>query len=592
MHKNKEKQPEAKQNQAFFLLKDLIYYSFFAITIFIALEYMMQDPFEIRSKIIFLNVFLHFSCLLFVCSLIGNRRIGTYIYVILCWLFALTNYLVISFRSTPFMPWDIYSARTAFNVVDNYKMTFSANFIVSCIIFVLILFICQFSTNRIYKKARYRIYLLLSVFLLLFTFAYCRSDKVIKKYNLNTILFNSKVMSERNGHLLNFVFCTRYLSVDKPSGYSDESAKSILDSYAKTQESEPEIKPDIVVVMNESFSDLQHLKEFETNTDYMPFYRSFDENTKKGIVYSSVIGGNTATAEFEFLTGMSMGFLPSGSIAYLQFMHSPLSSLVSTLEGFGYQSTAMHPYYRSGWNREKVYDYFGFDKVKFNKEFVHQDKIRNYISDKSLFDEILLELDNKQDPQFIFTISMQNHGSYKDIFENFTPDVEITSQESSQALNQYLSLIKETDQELESFIKQISQRKRPTIVLFFGDHQPNNATVAPLTKGISEEHIQENRRKADYVLWANFPLPNAGHADTSINYLANDILDAAGFPKDKWYQFLSETRKEYPIMNDAYYFDAQGKLHTYDEKPFPDLLKQYSILQYDYLNEKKFGELR
>ncbi len=601
--KNKYSEKRTAQ-QKFSLWKEILYLIFFSVILFFALETMLQNPFAVRVPIIFLNIVINFAVLLFLSALFANHKIAVYVYTGILWIFGLTNYLVIAFRSTPLMPWDIYSARTALHVVDNYKMTFTKNFIISCILFITIILLCHFSARIKHTKTAKRILVLASVLLLFFTLQYCRSDKAVKTYRLNTILFNSKVMSERNGHLLNFVFCTRYLDVEKPENYQTGKAAEILaENKPIGQSVEPEVKPDIVVIMDESFSDLQNLKEFTTNQDYLPFYRSFEQNTKKGILYASVIGGNTATSEFEFLTGMSMGFLPSGSIAYLQFIHSPISSLVSYLESFNYQTTAMHPYYKSGWNREKVYEYFGFDQVKFNKEFIHQEKVRNYISDQALFDEILLELENKEQPQFIFSISMQNHGGYTDLFDNFTPDVAVTSEQSSPALDQYLSLLKKTDEALKNFIQQISQRQKPTIVLFFGDHQPNDYTVSPLTQGMPQDLLQENRRKADYVLWANFPLKgndsmpspignDVSGNDTSINYLALDLLEQAGLPLDNWYQLLANTRIEYPILDDAFYFDQNLKKNEISGKQLPKMLNDYAIVQYDYLNHKDFSDLR
>ena len=120
-------------------------------------------------------------------------------------------------------------------------------------------------------------------------------------------------------------------------------------------------EPNIICIMNESLSDLSVLGEFTTNQDYMPFMRNLTENTVKGNLYVPVIGAGTSNTEFEFLTGHSTAFLPSGSNAYMLYVKNPLASLVSTLEGQGYSSYALHPYYASGWNRISVYENLGFN---------------------------------------------------------------------------------------------------------------------------------------------------------------------------------------------------------------------------------------
>ena len=60
------------------------------------------------------------------------------------------------------------------------------------------------------------------------------------------------------------------------------------------------------VILNEAFSDLAVRGNFTTNEDYMPFIHSLQqgaENTRTGYLNVSVLGGNTANTEFEFLTG-------------------------------------------------------------------------------------------------------------------------------------------------------------------------------------------------------------------------------------------------------------------------------------------------
>ena len=77
------------------------------------------------------------------------------------------------------------------------------------------------------------------------------------------------------------------------------------------------IRPvNVIVIMNESLSDLSVLPGVESNTDAMPFLRSLTENTIKGYAYSSVFGGTTANSEYEFLTGNTTAFLPAGTVPY------------------------------------------------------------------------------------------------------------------------------------------------------------------------------------------------------------------------------------------------------------------------------------
>ena len=73
-------------------------------------------------------------------------------------------------------------------------------------------------------------------------------------------------------------------------------------------------KPTIIAIMNESFSDLSVLGDFDTNFELTPFMNSLQKNTIKGYALASVYGAKTPNSEWEFMTGNTMGFLPEGSV--------------------------------------------------------------------------------------------------------------------------------------------------------------------------------------------------------------------------------------------------------------------------------------
>lgn len=99
-----------------------------------------------------------------------------------------------------------------------------------------------------------------------------------------------------NGFAVSFISNMQYLDVSKPADYSAAKVEEILEPYIESGEKEGESAryPNIIVIMNEAFSDPAVLGEFETNVDYMPFIRGLTENTVKGRLMVSVKGGNTA----------------------------------------------------------------------------------------------------------------------------------------------------------------------------------------------------------------------------------------------------------------------------------------------------------
>ena len=115
---------------------------------------------------------------------------------------------------------------------------------------------------------------------------------------------------------------------------------------------------------------------------YMPFVHSLmsgADNTVSGYLNVSVCGGNTADTEFEFLTGNTMAFLPSGSIPYQQYIKNETPSLAGYLSSLGYVTYAQHPYYGSGWNRETVYPLLGFQNMNFVDDYIQRTIVRQYV---------------------------------------------------------------------------------------------------------------------------------------------------------------------------------------------------------------------
>ena len=336
------------------------------------------------------------------------------------------------------------------------------------------------------------------------------------------------------------------------------------------------------------------LGEFECNEDYMPFIHSLQdgaENTITGTLNVSVCGGNTANSEFEFLTGSSMAFLPQGSIPYQQYIKGEIDALPSYLASLGYKTVGMHPYGASGWERDEVYPWLGFEETMFLADFVGENYIRKYVSDKSCYDEIisLYEEKNEAEPLFVFNVTMQNHGAYGDAYDNFTPDISVEGADIF-SLEQYLSLMKVSDAAFEEFINYFAQEEEKTLVVFFGDHQPNDTIASPIlklngksVKNLSEEELKL-RYEVPYVIWANYDIAEAQNEDTSLNYLGAHVLEQAGIERIGMWAYLEELEEEYPVISSMRVITSEGA--DTNATVENEGLQLYQSLQYYMLFEK------
>ena len=120
-----------------------------------------------------------------------------------------------------------------------------------------------------------------------------------------------------------------------------------------------------------------------------------------------------------------MAFLPEGSVVYQQYIKDDATSIVSTMKDEGYTCVAMHPYYETGWSRNRIYPNLGFDEQYFIEDFDSTKIIREYITDQELFDKIIERFEDRRvnEDLFIMSISMQNHGGYATPYENFRKSI-------------------------------------------------------------------------------------------------------------------------------------------------------------------------
>ena len=543
-----------------------------------------------KIRIQLLNIVLFELIMALLLFLFGKLKTALRCQTILFMIIGLANYYVREFRSAPIMPWDILSIGTAASVANNFKYTLSKETVFVLIGFVILILLESKVTLELKKDWRIRVGGVLASFALLWGFtAMLHQDSTVARFKLYDKLFTPTVMSKRDGTAVAFLMELKYIVVEKPDGYNKEDAAALLASYDTNDTESATHTPNIIVIMNEAFSDLSVLGDFETNEDYMPFLHSLMQegtpNTISGHLNVSVLGGNTANTEFEFLTGNTMAFLPQGSVAYQQYVKSNDYSIATYLKSKGYDTIAMHPYNASGWDRDKVYPLLGFDTFYSLKDWVNPVKIRKYVSDQSCYDKIIELYDQKDanTPFFLFNVTMQNHSSYSEEYDNFHPDITVEGT-SSKILPNYLSLIKLSDQALENLIEYFSKADEDTVIVFFGDHQPSNSVAAPVWKlngrsGDSLTEEEEARRyKVPFIIWANYDIEAASNVETSANYLGSHVLRAAGLPLYDYRNYLSQLEGQYPVLTAIRAENAQG-IST-PVKDVKSTLQDYMTLQY------------
>lgn len=551
------------------------------ILLFYLMEAFEHNAFEeVRSLAQLYNIVLFELIAWLLFFITGSGTLALRIETVVAFVYGLVNHYVMAFRSTPLVPWDVFSIKTAASVAGNYDFTPTEELLKVCVAFVIVFMVLHFVKLKFPYGVFLRIIPVICISIILSGFVNLLWDDEFQTDSyLYPFLFTPAHMTKVNGMAVTFAMDMEYIFVEKPEGYSVKKAEEILESY-RTKEDVPSDTelPNIIVIMNEAFSDLSVLGDFETNQDYMPYIHSLQqghENTVTGNLTVSVCGGNTANTEFEFLTGHTMDYFPVGSIPYQQYISGEIPSVASQLKELGYGTYGMHPYNSTGWNRNKVYPWLGFDEVYFVKDFTGRRYLRDYVSDKSAYEKIIEVYENKEEgtPAFIFEVTMQNHGGYTEEYEHFTSDVNAEDLNSDQ-LDQYLSLMKVSDREFKNLVEYFRTEREKTIIVFFGDHQPSDAVVRPILRwnGVNTSNMTVEqaslRYLVPYVIWANYDIEEETEADTDISFLMTKVLERADMPTTAYQNFLlvleknpksTKLLRQYEILQYYFMFDYQEK---------------------------------
>lgn len=564
-------------------------------------QYLLLDA-ELRAKIsdekMFLNVLCCLVVFLVVQTVTNNVGLGCMISHILLMLLAGINYFVYLFRGNEFIFSDLKSIQTGLSVAGNYEFVLDDR--AGYVILLSALYVALLRKVHItFEKRLWMTAVCISLAVLGCVYVGEKSTFIV------TETWEQKG-SYRNGYVLNFVLSIRDCFIAEPEGYSEEEIAALEEQYAAQDGAqmedtlagvgEPEKKPTIIVVMSESYADLSVVGDFSTNREVTPFYDSLTENTMKGYALSSVFGAKTPNSEWEFMTGNTMAFLPGGSVVYQQYITDQPTSIVSNLKNEGYTCVAMHPYYDTGWSRNTVYPNLGFDEMYFLDDFDQTKLMREYVTDQELYESIIERYESRpaNEDLFIMSISMQNHGGYTEKYANFQEEVRMLGLNYPD-VNQYLSLVHESDKALEYLITYFQNVDEPVEIVFFGDHQPSlSSSFYPYLNGKGLSGLTTDELQALYTvpffIWTNYETSEETVDITSLNFLSSLALERSGLPLPAYNRFLLDLMEEIPAINSrGYYSKSAGRfVHLEDAQgKESEWMKQYEMLQYNNMFDKR-----
>jgi phosphoglycerol transferase MdoB-like AlkP superfamily enzyme len=529
------------------------------------------------------NILIITLLFLFFYAVFNSLSYGMAMLLLFCGLFSIADMQKMRILHQPLLPGDLIFFKQALLVTRMYSTGIVLGVL---LIVVLVSGLLLFRKQLVHLRLPWRARIVAGALLcgsLLCIATNLRGviPRVNQHYRIVNEFWNQLSNYHKNGVLYAFLMNLESLHVDKPEQYSKKNVDALLQPFVvmpdeDTSKPKP-VYPDVILYMNESFWDLTRIESVPLPCDPIPCFRSLSRGKRSLTLYSPVFGGNTCDAEFEVLTGMTCRFFPEGVRAYNQFIQRPVPSLVRLFKANGYRTTAVHTFKRWFWNRGNVYRHLGFDHF-ISMEDMKDPEIKGmYISDAELSRRIIARLDSGGGPQFIFALSMQNHGPYdEERYDSLDCRVATgLSDAADREYNTYLQGITDADRSLLQLTRYIRKVSRPTLLLFSGDHLPGFTHV--YRESGYEKPVRDGQPWAFAsrgVWFANFPLAPQQDTAISMYYLPLAVARQAHLTLPPWYRFLDSLRTRTPVRIRK----QHSARHPEMEERSPEWLLIYDVL--------------
>ena len=462
-------------------------------------------------------------CLLF------KRKIFVLSVVLLLWTaVGVTDFVLLSFRTTPFTAVDLALIKDAFVIANRYLSWFGVVLIIVGSLAALGLCVYMFckakkEEGRIDYKTRIPFCGLLLVLCLTLTNAGMAIGLLDRNFGNLARAFHE------NGLPYCFLNSVLNTGIERPDNYSSETVGQLLQKFeeeegrelitaAPTPTATPSPTPtptptpvptaaelgypNIIFLQLESFFDVKYIQGVSFTEDPVPFFTYLRENYPSGFLEVPSIGAGTANTEFECLTGMNLDLFGPGEYPYKTILKDrTCESTAYILKKLGYATGAMHNNDGTFYNRHEVFSNLGFDRY-VSVEYMANAEVNelNWARDKVLTDQIMKLLSGTEERDFIYAISVQGHGAYPEemLLPELTLDLELP-EELSEYYYQYLYYIhqlKEMDDFLRELTLNLSSCREEVVLVLYGDHLPS--------LGLHDGLLSNgNSFQTEYVIWSN-----------------------------------------------------------------------------------------
>ncbi|HIW50403.1 MAG TPA: LTA synthase family protein [Candidatus Blautia intestinavium] len=519
-------------------------------------------------------VFAYNTAFIFTTTLIVylfRRRCFLRVLLAIFWLLlGVINGVILANRVTPFTGPDLHLLTDGMALLEKYLPAWGVTVALVVLGFLALVLLALLIKGPRYKgklKYRYNIPLILAG---VAAFGGI-TQLALEKRVLSNYFGNIAFAYEDYGYpycLATTIFNT---GISCPRDYSEEEIARI----EKTEEDLPETKtedlPNIIFVQLESFFDPTLVNYLDISEDPIPTFRSLMEEYTSGYFKVPSVGAGTANTEFESITGMSMHYFGPGEYPYKSILkETTCESAPYILSGLGYSTHAIHNNEANFYGRRSIFPNLGFDTFT-SAEYMPEENDKNelgWTKDRVLTDEIIKCLDSTEDqPDYVYTISVQGHGAYPDEPVLEDPEITVSGAPTEAKNNQweyYVNEIREMDDFVKELVEALEDYPEDVVLVLYGDHLP---TMDLKVEDLENKYLFQT----EYVIWDNFGLEKED-VNLASYQIAAEVMDRVGIHEGtifRYHQARRNTRNYQVDLETLQYDLLYGEQYSYGgENPY------------------------
>ncbi len=376
------------------------------------------------------------------------------------------------------------------------------------------------------------------------------------------------------GVVSGFMTNLQVLDIAAPEGYSPEAVQTLarqadenraapryVGSYRAKGDGAVK-QPSIIFVMDESFWDAGELPGVTYSEELTPNLHRLAETSAYGRAYSPSFGGGTCDVEFEALTGFSVEFLPGGCKPYQQHVTHDMFALPNYLKDQGYQTVAVHGYYKRFWSRSTAYPHLGIDRFIGLEDMENPEKKRGVfwkgglVTDAEMARQIIgaYEACERGRPVFLHAVTMQNHTTYhKDNYPvgELVDILQAPSGMGAQtrdALRDFATGVRDADAMLGTLTDYFSSVEEPVILVFWGDHYNpiGSGYEAYTSTGYASADSQDPRLHGmPLLIWSNYWQGKVELGTIGTYEISPVMMELYGLETPPFFEYLLQQMKVY-----------------------------------------------